>query len=144
MAIVDTKTAVSQKSITLNFNPNVKFDLGATCDPATITERSGVVTGSVDVLCDSLENIINKYAPKRAEDFHFLNIDIEGFDEKAISGIALWKSKPQVICIEITKAHTIREIPTNQTNAILENNDYDLVGKTGTSSIYQLRNFIKD
>lgn len=143
-AIVDTETAKSQKTIALNFNPNVKFDLGATCDPETVSERRNVVTKSIDVPCDSLENILNKYAPKNTKEFHLLNIDIEGFDEKAISGIASWKSKPQVICIEITKAHTAREILASQTNTILENNGYDLVGKTGISSIYQLRNLAKD
>lgn len=140
MAVVDAQTAKLKDKIELKYNPNVQFDLGATCDAETAIARAGVVTASKIVPCDSLDNIVEKYAPQSSEDFHFLNIDIEGFDTKAISGISEWRVKPMVICIEITDCKTIREVLECDTNKILESCGYQLIGKTGISSIYQLFN----
>lgn len=137
-AVVDSQTALTKESITLHFNPKVKFDLGATCLPDEAIKRGASQTDKVDVPCDSLVNIVNKYAPDRSDDFHFMNIDIEGFDESALAGIERWKSKPKVICVEVLYATTVREVLNTKTNLMLEQNGYRMIGKTAASVVYQL------
>ncbi len=138
-AVVDSTTAEKTKFIKLHFNPKVEYDLGATCSPEEAAKREGSQTEHVEVPCDSLTNIVNNHAPEKSDEFHFMNIDIEGFDESALHGIDLWKSKPQVICVEILHADTIRDVLNTNTNLILESNGYQLVGKTAASVIYQLQ-----
>ena len=118
-------------------NPKVKYDLGGTCAPDEIQKRVNSQTLSVDVPCETLENIINNYAPANDGDFHFLNIDIEGFDEVAVSNISGWKSKPKVICIEILHADSINDVLQTKTNFYLQSAGYKLVGKTSSSVIYE-------
>ena len=137
-AIVDAQTAAREKTISLYFNPNVDYDLSATCAPGEVVKRKDWQTEKVEVPCDSLANIVNKYAPPNNADFHFMNIDIEGFDESALQGMNDWKSKPQVLCVEVLHADTIREILDTETNNILESNGYQMVGKTAASVIYKL------
>ena len=135
LAVVDINTAIRQTNITLNFNPNVKYDLGATCDDNLAIERK--TSAKIKVPCDSLLNIINNYAPETDDEFHFMNIDIEGFDERCLIGIERWKSRPQVICIESLINEGIRSILKTKLNIILEQNGYELEGKTGISLIYR-------
>ena len=137
-AIVDAQTAAREKTISLYFNPNVDFDLSATCAPDEVARRKDWQTEKVEVTCDSLANIVNKYAPSNNADFHFMNIDIEGFDESALQGMGDWKSKPQVLCVEVLHAVTIRDILDTATNSILEGNGYQMVGKTAASIVYKL------
>ncbi len=137
-AIVDAQTAAREKTISLYFNPNVDFDLSATCAPDEVARRKDWQTEKVEVPCDSLANIVNKYAPSNNADFHFMNIDIEGFDESALQGMNGWKSKPQVLCVEVLHAVTIRDILDTATNSILEGNGYQMVGKTAASIVYKL------
>ena len=137
-AIVDAQTAAREKTISLYFNPNVDFDLSATCAPDEVARRKDWQTEKVEVPCDSLANIVNKYAPSNNADFHFMNIDIEGFDESALQGMGDWKSKPQVLCVEVLHAVTIRDILDTATNSILEGNGYQMVGKTAASIVYKL------
>ena len=137
MAVVDTKTASEKNTIILKYNPDVDFDLGASCDTVTAAARASALTASIEVPCDSMENIINQYAPSSQDDFHFMNIDIEGFDERSIQTMKNWRVKPQVICIEITDANTLGDLLKSRIHITLENNGYDLKGKTGISSIYQ-------
>ena len=137
-AIVDAQTAAREKTISLYFNPNVDFDLSATCAPGEVARRKDWQTEKVEVPCDSLANIVNKYAPSNNADFHFMNIDIEGFDESALQGMNGWRSKPQVLCVEVLHAVTIRDILDTATNSILEGNGYQMVGKTAASIVYKL------
>ena len=67
-----------------------------------------------------------------------MNIDIEGFDESALQGMDSWKSKPQVLCVEILHASTIRDVLDTATNLALESNGYKMVGKTAASVVYKL------
>ena len=67
-----------------------------------------------------------------------MNIDIEGFDESALQDMHSWKSKPQVLCVEVLHASTIREVLDTATNLVLENNGYEMVGKTAASVVYKL------
>lgn len=138
LAVVDSDTADRQQTISLHFNPKVKYDLGATCAPDEIAKRAESQTDKVEVPCDSLENIVNKYAPDNTSDFHFMSIDIEGFDQGALQNMRIWKSKPQVICVEILHAKTIREVLNTNTNKTLESSGYQLVGKTAASAVYKL------
>ena len=137
-AVVDASTASRQETIHLHFNPTVKYDLSATCTPAETEKRKDWQTARIEVPCESLTNIVNKYAPSNCSDFHFMNIDIEGFDETALQGMHTWKSKPQVLCVEILHASTIREVLETATNSTLESNGYQLVGKTAASVVYKL------
>ena len=137
-AVVDVETAHRQKTISLHFNPAVKYDLGATCSPEEALKRKNSQTEQIEVPCESLTTIVNKYAPSKSSDFHFMNIDIEGFDESALQGMDGWKSKPQVLCVEILHASTIREVLGTATNLALESNGYQMVGKTAASVIYKL------
>ena len=136
--MVDAETASRRKTINLHFNPTVKYDLGATCAPEEAQKRKDVQTSQIEVPCESLTNIVNKYAPSNGSDFHFMNIDIEGFDESALQGMDSWKSKPQVLCVEILHASTIRDVLDTATYLALESNGYKMVGKTAASVVYKL------
>jgi FkbM family methyltransferase len=137
-AVVDADTADHQETISLHFNPKVKYDLGATCAPEEVSKRAQSQTDKIQVPCDSLENIVNKYAPDDTSKFHFMSIDIEGFDESALQHMQHWKSKPQVLCVEILHAETVREVLNTRTNEALEISGYQLVGKTAASAVYKL------
>lgn len=136
-AVVDAETANRQKTIDLYFNPAVKYDLSATCAPEEAQRRAVWQREKIEVPCESLTDIVNKYAPSNCSDFHFMNIDIEGFDEIALQGMHEWKSKPQVLCIEVLHARTIREVLKTLTNETLESNGYQMVGKTAASIVYK-------
>lgn len=135
-AIVDIETAKNHKRVKLMSNPSVKFDLGATCHPDEVNSRSQTQTLETEVPCEALKNVINKYAPEKSKNFQLLSIDIEGFDEVAVSDINHWKVKPQVICIEILQAKTIDEMISTKTNHYLKQAGYSLIGKSGSSAIY--------
>ena len=137
-AVVDAETANQRKTINLHFNPTVKYDLGATCAPEEAQKRKDSQTSQIEVPCESLTSIVNKYAPSNNSDFHFMNIDIEGFDESALQDMHSWKSKPQVLCVEVLHASTVREVLETATNLALENNGYEMVGRTAASVVYRL------
>ena len=67
-----------------------------------------------------------------------MNIDIEWFDASALQGMNDWKPKPQVLCVEVLHAVTIRDILDTATNGILERNGYEMVEKTAASVVYKL------
>ena len=79
-AVVDEATASQHSEITLH--SNVDLDLGATCDPELAKQRG--TTRSEVVPCTSLSAIINQYGAQNGGVIDLLNIDIEGFDEKAV------------------------------------------------------------
>lgn len=134
-AVVDDITASKQSEIELHFNN--KIDLGGSCDSETFSHR--VTSNKLIVPCRSMTDIVNTYAPDEGGEFHFMNVDIEGFDFKAIRGMSGWKSKPMVLCIEAIGMNNLRAILSSELNIFLESQGYELVGKTGISAIYKLR-----
>ena len=104
-AVVDEATAEKQTQVTLYSNQEV--DLGATCDPELAKER--MTSRSELVPCTSLSALINRVGQRNGGVIDFLNIDIEGFDEKSVASIGQWRYLPRMICIEIYE-HNIRKV----------------------------------
>ncbi len=132
-AVVDEDTAAKQTQITLYSNKAI--DLGATCDETLARERGTVRAETVP--CTSLANIINTYGEKNGGVIHFLNIDIEGFDEKAVESIHLWRYKPKVICVEIYEKN-IRAVLQTAACRKLEDEGYILLERVGLTAVFQL------
>lgn len=86
--------------------------------------------------CTSLSKIVHEYAGLNAGKVDFLNIDIEGLDEKAIAGIGGWSIKPTVICIEVY-ADSVRTIFDTPCCKVLEAAGYQLVNRIGASAVFQ-------
>ncbi len=131
-AVVDEETARNKREIALY--SNLDIDLGATCDPDLATER-GAVTSTM-VPCITLKNIINDHAAKLTDKIELLNIDIEGFDQEAISTLSEWSIKPQVICIEIYE-HDIRKVLSTPACRLLESFGYVLIERVGLTAIFE-------
>jgi len=131
-AVVDEDTAQSQREIMLFSNKEI--DLGATCDPVLAKERG--TTRSESVPCISLSKLINDYGEANGGVINFLNIDIEGFDEKAVESIHYWRYLPEVICIEIYEKN-IRNVLGSSACKALESSGYILIERVGLSAIFQ-------
>jgi FkbM family methyltransferase len=131
-AVVDEETASRQKEITLY--SNLELDLGATCDPSLAAQRK--TTRSEVVPCMSLSEIINHYGERNGGSIDFLNIDIEGFDEKAVESLHFWKYLPRIICIEIYEKNIRRVLDTTACKT-LESAGYMLIERVGLSAIFQ-------
>lgn len=131
-AVVDEATAAKQTEITLHSNQEV--DLGATCDPELARKRG--TTRSEVVPCTSLSSIINRHGERNGGVIDFLNIDIEGFDEKAVESLHLWKFLPRVICIEIYE-HDIRKVLDTVACKTLEAAGYILLERVGLTAVFQ-------
>jgi FkbM family methyltransferase len=131
-AVVDEATAESQTHITLH--SNMALDLGATCDPELARQRG--TTRTEQVPCTSITAIINRYGAADGADLDLLNIDIEGFDERAIASIDQWQVRPRVLCIEMAQKD-IRALLDSHTCHTLERAGYLLTDRMGQSAIFQ-------
>ena len=131
-AVVDEATANRQSEITLHSSRDI--DLCATCDPGIARERGATRTETVP--CTSLSSIINRYSERNGGVIDFLNIDIEGFDEKAVESLPLWKTLPRVICIEIYQ-HDIRKLLDTVACMTLESAGYILLERVGLTAVFQ-------
>lgn len=98
-AVVDEDTAQSQREIMLFSNKEI--DLGATCDPVLAKERG--TTRSESVPCISLSKLINDYGAANGGAINFLNIDIEGFDERLLSQYIIGDIYPKSSASRFTK-----------------------------------------
>ncbi len=134
-AVVDDETSAKQSEIVLY--SNLDLDLGATCNSELAKDRQ--TTRSEVVPCTSLTEIINRYAPMNNNRIDFLNIDIEGFDQAAITGIEKWATKPRVICLEIF-GENLRSVVNSPACLLLENNGYALIERVGCSAMFKLVN----
>jgi len=131
-AVVDDTTAEKQTEITLH--SNMALDLGATCDPELARQRG--TTRTEQVPCTSITEIINRYGASGGAGLDLLNIDIEGFDERAIASIDRWQVLPRVICIEIAQKN-LRNLLDSPSCRTLERAGYLLSDRMGQSAIFQ-------
>ena len=131
-AVVDEATASQHSEVTLH--SNVDLDLGATCDPELAKQRG--TTRSEVVPCTSLSAIINQYGAQNGGVIDLLNIDIEGFDEKAVQSMAAWRFMPRVICIEIYEQNVRKVLDTAACRAI-ESAGYTLIERVGLTAVFQ-------
>ena len=130
-AIVSDEDAAKNQTIELAFSS--KIDLKGSVSKDLAAERN--LSQTVDVPTLSLTNIVNEYAVAHDGDFDFLNVDIEGMDYQAISGISNWKKLPSIIAIE-TYGDGIRDVLANETTALLEEIGYDYIYQIGMTSVY--------
>ena len=72
---------------------------GADVEPIYFQDRYGFETEVNLVDTTTLSEILSEYGP---ESIHLLKIDVEGFEEKVISGIDLQKFRPWVVVVEAT------------------------------------------
>ncbi|WP_284163749.1 FkbM family methyltransferase [Frigidibacter sp. SD6-1] len=138
-AIVPEAVAASQRHV--NFYSRRDLDLSATVSAELAEERGADTVASVP--CTSLNAILAEHGRKAPDGVDFLNIDIEGLDEAAISGIAGWPVRPKVIALE-TYAETIPEVLQTGTFAELSGAGYDYRYQIGLTSIYVQNGFGQD
>lgn len=130
-AILSDEDADKTPNIKLNFSK--ELDLRASVSVEISKERG--LDQSIEVPTLSLTKIVNSHAASHEGDFDFLNIDIEGLDLAAISGISKWKKIPSVIAIESYEKR-IQDIVNNDTTKMLENFGYEYVYQIGLTSVY--------
>jgi FkbM family methyltransferase len=101
-------------------------------DIAAFHGENGMTFDSIRVESDTLGNILDLYANN---EIHFLKIDIEGFEEVAISSINFEMIRPWIFCIEATKPMSLEE-NYNEWEGFLLDADYELCYKDGLNRFY--------
>ena len=89
-----------------------------------------VVRSTVAVQCETLDAILQTYCAPAG--FDLLSIDIEGHELVALSGFSFAVWKPKLVLIEDHVTHL-------QKHAMMKNNGYQLVLRTGLNSWYVSR-----
>ena len=87
------------------------------------------IVDKIKVKTDTLENIINHYAPDKHIDF--MSVDVEGFDIQALKGNDWNKYRPDFLMVE-TNGKKMTKL-----NRLIDIIDYKLIYDNGTNSIYK-------
>ena len=94
----------------------------------------------IKIECSRLNSVLEK---NKIENFEYLNIDVEGYEEKVIQGINLIKFKPILITIENNNLH-IKDYMNSEIYNILIKNKYIFIGKTGVTNFFLIDEYAKN
>ena len=94
----------------------------------------------ITIECRSLNSILEQ---NKFQNFEYLNIDVEGSEEKVIEGIDLIKFRPILITIENNNLH-IKDYMNSKTYNILVKYDYIFIGKTGVTNFFLINQYAKN
>jgi FkbM family methyltransferase len=94
----------------------------------------------IKIECRSLNSILEQ---NKFQNFEYLNIDVEGSEEKVIEGIDLTKFRPILITIENNNLH-IKDYMNSKIYNILIKNDYIFIGKTGVTNFFLINQHAKN
>jgi hypothetical protein len=82
-----------------------------------------------------MASLISQAKSNFGGNFDFLNVDIEGFDEVAISDINSWPEKPKILMIEIYSRDMV-ELLARPSVHMLMNAGYLLVERMGHTAVF--------
>lgn len=87
-----------------------------------------LITKIEEINVEKLENILDKYLPKKKV-IDFLSIDVEGFDLEVLQSNNWVKYRPKYVLVEELNFR-FREINKSQINIFMKNKNYELFAKT--------------
>ena len=99
-----------------------------------------IIKKKITIECRSLNSILEQ---NKFQNFEYLNIDVEGSEEKVIEGIDLIKFRPILITIENNNLH-IKDYMNSKTYNILVKYDYIFIGKTGVTNFFLINQHAKN
>jgi FkbM family methyltransferase len=104
----------------------------ASLNIAALHTENGFEYESIKVRSDTLDHLLDLYAKK---EIHFLKIDIEGFEEIAISSFNFTVTRPWIFCVEATKPMSTEE-NYNSWEKYLLRSDYIFCYEDGLNRFY--------
>ena len=142
---IDLFNIVRKKDINLNlavsdFNGETNY-----YENSPINQQNSLIKDNDDqkiikIECSRLNSVLEK---NKIENFEYLNIDVEGYEEKVIQGINLIKFKPILITIENNNLH-IKDYMNSEIYNILIKNKYIFIGKTGVTNFFLIDEYAKN
>ena len=142
---IDLFNIVRKKDINLNlaisdFNGETNY-----YENSPINQQNSLIKDNdnqkiIKIECSRLNSVLEK---NKIENFEYLNIDVEGYEEKVIQGINLIKFKPILITIENNNLH-IKDYMNSEIYNILIKNKYIFIGKTGVTNFFLIDEYAKN
>lgn len=142
---IDLFNIVRKKDINLNlavsdFNGETNY-----YENSPINQQNSLIKDNdgqkiIKIECSCLNSVLEK---NKIENFEYLNIDVEGNEEKVIQGINLIKFKPILITIENNNLH-IKDYMNSEIYNILIKNKYIFIGKTGVTNFFLIDEYAKN
>jgi len=142
---IDLFNLVRKKDINLNlavsnFNGETSY-----YENSPINQQNSLIKDNdnqkiIKIECSCLNSVLEK---NKIEKFEYLNIDVEGNEEKVIQGINLIKFKPILITIENNNLH-IKDYMNSEIYNILIKNNYIFIGKTGVTNFFLIDEYAKN
>lgn len=142
---IDLFNIVRKKDINLNlavsdFNGETNY-----YENSPINQQNSLIKDNDDqkiikIECSCLNSVLER---NKIENFEYLNIDVEGNEEKVIQGINLIKFKPILITIENNNLH-IKDYMNSEIYNIMIKNKYIFIGKTGVTNFFLIDEYAKN
>ena len=142
---IDLFNIVRKKDINLNlavsdFNGETNY-----YENSPINQQNSLIKDNDDqkiikIECSCLNSVLER---NKIENFEYLNIDVEGNEEKVIQGINLIKFKPILITIENNNLH-IKDYMNSEIYNIMIKNKYIFIGKTGDTNFFLIDEYAKN
>ena len=109
-----------------------------------INQQNSLIKGNdnqkkIEIRCKRLSSILLE---NHFYNFEYLNIDVEGSEEKVIRGLELVKFRPILITIENNNLH-IKEYMESKIYNILTENNYIYTGKIGVTNFFLVDKYAK-
>ena len=109
-----------------------------------INQQNSLIKGNdnqkkIEIRCKRLSSILLE---NHFYNFEYLNIDVEGSEEKVIRGLELVKFRPILITIENNNLH-IKEYMESKIYNILTENNYIFTGKIGVTNFFLVDKYAK-
>ena len=142
---IDLFNIVRKKDINLNlaisdFNGETNY-----YENSPINQQNSLIKDNDDqkiikIECSCLNSVLER---NKIENFEYLNIDVEGNEEKVIQGINLIKFKPILITIENNNLH-IKDYMNSEIYNTMIKNKYIFIGKTGVTNFFLIDEYAKN
>jgi len=130
---INLQLAISDKAGEIDFHLLNAHGLStASLNIAGLHLENGFEYDSIKVKSDTLGNLLELYAKN---EIHFLKIDIEGFEEVALSSLDLNVTRPWIFCIEATKPMSLEKNYTDWEEYLLRA-DYIFCYEDGLNRFY--------
>ena len=132
---INVHAAVADKEGMLTLYDQPEGGLGTLVEEfADRHEREySIVKRAVEVEAVTLTSLCEQYAPAI---IHFLKIDVEGFEERAIRGMDFSRFRPWILCIEATEPNRL-DVPTHEGwEPLLIQAEYTFVQSDGQNRWY--------
>ena len=145
---IDLFNLARKKDINLNiavsnFNGKTRYFENSPINQQNSLIKKNDSQKMIKINCKNLNLILKENKFKK---FDYLNVDVEGAEDKVIKGINLKKYSPTLITIENNDLH-IQDYIKSEVYKILIKNDYTFIGKIGVTNLFLInqsaKNFLK-